>query len=76
MTFNINNQIISRNKVLRYLTTLHAESASEDEILDMTFNSIIINKVMSDDSVANIQNAIFGISEKNKNYQLQKSDNN
>ena len=76
LTFNINNQIISRNKVLRYLTTLHAESASEDEILDMTFNSIIINKVMSDDSVANIQNAIFGISEKNKNYQLQKSDNN
>lgn len=73
LIYDINGEKISKPKVLRYLTTLDAANAKGDELSDMVFNAIIINKITDDNGVLKIQKAIdsfndnFGNKVMNKN---------
>ena len=73
LIYDINGEKISKPKVLRYLTTLDAANTKGDELSDMVFNAIIINKITDDFGVLKIQKAIdsfndnFGNKVMNKN---------
>lgn len=73
LIYDINGEKISKPKVLRYLTTLDAANTKGDELSDMVFNAIIINKITDDNGVLKIQKAIdsfndnFGNKVMNKN---------
>ena len=75
-TYQINDVVISRNKVLRYLTTLDVGKVNYEDAIDMTFNSIIINKVMDNDSVLSIQESLTSTFKSDLTKELIKSSNN
>lgn len=76
LTYQINNVVISRNKVLRYLTTLDVGRVNYEEAIDMTFNSVIINKVMDNDTVIGIQEKLTSTFRHDLSKDLIKTSNN
>lgn len=61
LTYNIGGYVISRLKVLRYLTTLDISSVSDCEKVNMIFNAIIINKIIDDGGVKKIERELSNV---------------